>query len=330
MNERFENGFQGRVAVVTGGGTGMGRELVRQLIAQGCDVATCDVMDDTLAETAASCPRGEGCGEILTGIADVSVESQVLAFRDRVAAWRPHVNLLFNNAGIGGGGSIIHDSREEWDTTFAVCWNGVYFTTRAFLQLLLDAPVGQVVNTSSVNGFWASLGPNIPHTAYSAAKFAVKGFTEALITDFRINAPHLRAAVVMPGHIGTSIAINSRKLLGHDPKEMTEEQLAQVRERLGRSGLDVSGASDEDLRVGLQAQAESFRDNAPMSAAQAASIILDGVRQGRWRILVGTDAAILDEMVREQPWDAYLPDFMDRVHARGALNFTGNGPGTES
>jgi len=330
MSERFENGFQGRVAVVTGGGTGMGRELVRQLIAQGCDVATCDIMEDTLAETAASCARGERCGEILTGIADVSVESQVLAFRDRVAAWRPHVNLLFNNAGIGGGGSIIHDDREEWDTTFAVCWNGVYFTTRAFLQLLLDAPVGQVVNTSSVNGFWASLGPNIPHTAYSAAKFAVKGFTEALITDFRINAPHLRAAVVMPGHIGTSIAINSRKLLGHDPKEMTEEQLAQVRERLGRSGLDVSGASDEDLRVGLQAQAESFRDNAPMSAAQAASVILDGVRQGQWRILVGTDAAILDEMVREQPWDAYLPDFMDRVHARGALNFTGNGPGTEN
>lgn len=330
MSERFENGFRGRVAVVTGGGTGMGRELVRQLIAQGCDVATCDVMEDTLAETAASCARGEGCGEILTGIADVSVESQVLAFRDRVAAWRPHVNLLFNNAGIGGGGSIIHDDREEWDTTFAVCWNGVYFNTRAFLQLLLDAPVGQVVNTSSVNGFWASLGPNIPHTAYSAAKFAVKGFTEALITDFRINAPHLRAALVMPGHIGTSIAINSRKLLGHDPKEMTEEQLAQVRERLGRSGLDVSGASDEDLRVGLQAQAESFRDNAPMSAAQAASVILDGVRQGQWRILVGTDAAILDEMVREQPWDAYLPDFMDRVHARGALNFTGNGPGTES
>lgn len=330
MSERFENGFRGRVAVVTGGGTGMGRELVRQLIAQGCDVAACDVMEDTLAETAASCGRGEGCGEILTGIADVSVESQVLAFRDRVAAWRPHVNLLFNNAGIGGGGSIIHDDREEWDTTFAVCWNGVYFNTRAFLQLLLDAPVGQVVNTSSVNGFWASLGPNIPHTAYSAAKFAVKGFTEALITDFRINAPHLRAALVMPGHIGTSIAINSRKLLGHDPKEMTEEQLAQVRERLGRSGLDVSGASDEDLRVGLQAQAESFRDNAPMSAAQAASVILDGVRQGQWRILVGTDAAILDEMVREQPWDAYLPDFMDRVHARGALNFTGNGPGTES
>ena len=333
MSQRFENGFRGCVAVVTGGGTGMGRELVRQLAADGCDVATCDVMDDTLTETVALCrqdriPGGE-YGEVLTAIADVSVESQVLAFRDRVAAWRPHVNLLFNNAGIGGGGSIVLDDREEWEKTFAVCWYGVYYNTRAFLQLLLDSPTGQVVNTSSVNGFWASLGPNIPHTAYSAAKFAVKGFTEALITDFRINAPHLRAAVVMPGHIGTSIAINSRKLLGHDPKEMTEEQIAQLRDRLGRSGLDLSAVSDEDLRVGLQAQGEAFRDNAPMTAAEAAAVILDGVRRNEWRILVGADAVILDEMVRDHPTDAYLPDFMDRVHARGALNFTTSGPGNQ-
>ncbi len=320
MENRFENGFGGRVAVVTGGGTGMGRELVRQLIADGCDVATCDVMDDTLAETAEMCAAG--AGQLLTHLADVSNEAQVLAFRDAVAEWRPHINLLFNNAGIGGGGSIVDDNRAEWDKTFSVCWNGVYYNTRAFMPLLLAASVGHVINTSSVNGFWASLGPNIPHTAYSSAKFAVKGFTEALITDFRMNAPHLRASVVMPGHIGTSIAINSRRLLGSDPKEMTEEQISQVRERLTRAGLDVSGASDEDLRVGIQAQGESFRDNAPMTAAEAATVILAGVRNDTWRILVGSDAVILDEMVRAHPEDAYRPDFMDRVHARGALNFT--------
>jgi NAD(P)-dependent dehydrogenase (short-subunit alcohol dehydrogenase family) len=320
VENRFENGFGGRVAVVTGGGTGMGRELVRQLIADGCDVATCDVMDDTLAETAEMCAAG--AGQLLTHLADVSNEAQVLAFRDAVAEWRPHINLLFNNAGIGGGGSIVDDNRAEWDKTFSVCWNGVYYNTRAFMPLLLAASVGHVINTSSVNGFWASLGPNIPHTAYSSAKFAVKGFTEALITDFRMNAPHLRASVVMPGHIGTSIAINSRRLLGSDPKEMTEEQISQVRERLTRAGLDVSGASDEDLRVGIQAQGESFRDNAPMTAAEAVAVILAGVRNDTWRILVGSDAVILDEMVRAHPEDAYRPDFMDRVHARGALNFT--------
>ena len=128
----------------------------------------------------------------------------------------------------------------------------------------------------------------------------------------------------MPGHIGTSIAINSRKLLGGDPKEMTEEQIAQLRARLTKAGLDVSGASDEDLRLGIQAQGEAFRDNAPTSAEQAATIILDAVKNDEWRVLVGDDAVILDEMVRENPTLAYLPDFMDRVHARGALRFTQN------
>jgi NAD(P)-dependent dehydrogenase (short-subunit alcohol dehydrogenase family) len=319
MSERFENGFTGRVAVVTGGGTGMGRELVRQLTADGCDVATCDVMEDTLAETAAICASDGNPGQILTFIADVSIETQVLAFRDAVAAWRPHVNLLFNNAGIGGGGSIIEEDRQDWEKTFGVCWYGVYYNTRAFLHMLLDAPIGHVINTSSVNGFWASLGPNVPHTAYSAAKFAVKGFTEALITDFRMNAPTLRASLVMPGHIGTSIAINSRKLLGADPKEMTAEQIATMRVRFTKAGIDLSGASDEDLRVGIQAQGEAFRDNAPMSGSEAATVILNGVKQGEWRILVGADAVILDEMVRAHPTDAYLPDFMERVQARGAL-----------
>ena len=319
MSERFENGFTGRVAVVTGGGTGMGRELVRQLTADGCDVATCDVMEDTLAQTAAICASDGNPGQILTFIADVSIETQVLAFRDAVAAWRPHVNLLFNNAGIGGGGSIIEEDRHDWEKTFGVCWYGVYYNTRAFLHMLLDAPIGHVINTSSVNGFWASLGPNVPHTAYSAAKFAVKGFTEALITDFRMNAPTLRASLVMPGHIGTSIAINSRKLLGADPKEMTAEQIAQMRSRFTKAGIDLSGASDEDLRVGIQAQGEAFRDNAPMSGSEAATIILNGVKRGEWRILVGADAVILDEMVRAHPTDAYLPDFMERVQARGAL-----------
>ena len=320
MSQWFENGFAGCVAVVTGGGTGMGRELVSQLTAQGCDVATCDVMADTLAETVELCRSAGHPGEILTHIADVSRETDVISFRDAVSTWREHIHLLFNNAGIGGGGSFVVNTRDEWERTFGVCWNGVYFNTRAFLPLLLKAPYGQVVNTSSVNGFWASLGPNTAHTSYSAAKFAVKGFTEALITDFRINAPTLRAAVVMPGHIGTSIAINSGKLHGNDPKEMTAEQITQVRERMGRGGLDVSGASDEDIRVLLQAGAESFRDNAPMSAADAATVILTGVREGRWRILVGDDAHALDNMVRTYPEEAYEPDFVHRLHAQGAFN----------
>ena len=319
MSERFENGFTGRVAVVTGGGTGMGRELVRQLTADGCDVATCDVMEDTLAETAAICASEGNSGQILTFIADVSIETQVLAFRDAVAAWRPHVNLLFNNAGIGGGGSIIEEDRGDWEKTFGVCWYGVYYNTRAFLHMLLDAPIGHVINTSSVNGFWASLGPNTPHSAYSAAKFAVKGFTEALITDFRMNAPTMRASVVMPGHIGTDIAINSSKLHGNVPATMTAAQLETSRERMARAGMDTASIPDADLRKLMSAGAEAFRDMAPMTAAEASAFILASVQRGDWRILVGDDAVILDEMVRENPKDAYLPDFHQQVQARGAL-----------
>jgi NAD(P)-dependent dehydrogenase (short-subunit alcohol dehydrogenase family) len=226
---------------------------------------------------------------------------------------------LFNNAGIGGGGSIVENSREQWDKTFGVCWFGVYYNTRAFMDLLLAAPFGHIVNTSSVNGFWASLGPNTPHSAYSAAKFAVKGFTEALITDFRMNAPTMRASVVMPGHIGTDIAINSSKLHGNDPATMTAAQLETSRERMARAGMDTAAIPDADLRTFMAAGAQAFRDMAPMSAAEASAFILASVQRGDWRILVGDDAVILDELVRENPKDAYLPEFHEKVQARGAL-----------
>ena len=114
MAERFENGYGGLVAVVTGGGTGMGRELVRQLTAQGCDVATCDVIPENLAATVDLCTTDGNTGQIFTHIADVSIEAEVLAFRDAVAKWRPHVHVLFNNAGIGGGGSFVLDERAGW------------------------------------------------------------------------------------------------------------------------------------------------------------------------------------------------------------------------
>lgn len=317
--------FEGKYAVVTGGGNGMGRELVRQLAAEGCHVAMCDTTAEPMAETKALAEADAPAGTKVTSfVADVSNEQQLIAFSDSVRTEHTteYINLLFNNAGIGGGGSFVLDDRSEWDKTFAVCWGGVYASTRTFLPMLLASTEGRVVNTSSVNGFFASLGPGIPHTAYSAAKFAVKGFTEALISDFRLNAPHLHASVVMPGHVGTSIVFNSSLAHGRNPKELTEDQLGQVRAQMSRMGIDPSGASDEDIRQGLQQRAERFRDHAPLTAAQAATIILEGVRARRWRILVGDDAVMLDQMVRETPDDTYEPAFMDRVHARGVLTFT--------
>src|SRR5438128_2710194 len=244
--------FAGRIAVVTGGGSGMGRELVRQLVAEACNVSMCDLGAEGMAETQRLC---EAAGlpqwlRVTTHFADVSDEAQVERFRDEVAERHDtdKIHLLFNNAGIGGGGSMIAHGRDEWEKTFNVCWGGVYHCTRAFLPMLQKAEEGHIVNTSSVNGFWASIGPRIPHTAYSAAKFAVKGFTEALITDLRINAPHIKCSVVMPGHIGTSIPLNSRKIQGGNlSEEIDARQIAQARARIASMGRDVTSLSDDDI-----------------------------------------------------------------------------------
>jgi NAD(P)-dependent dehydrogenase (short-subunit alcohol dehydrogenase family) len=292
--------FAGRLAVVTGGGTGMGRELVIQLAAVGSSVATCDVNVDNLEETARRAEKDASADvRITTHAANVSDEAQMMRFREEVVAQHEtdHVDLLFNNAGIGGGQSFLTGTREAWDKTFAVCWGGVYNGMRAFADLVVASDDAYVVNTSSVNGFWAALGPGIPHTAYSAAKFAVKGFTEALIEDFRVNAPHVKVAVVMPGHIGTDIVLNSRELLGVD--------LDEAREQMARRGLPTEGLSDDDVLNLMKMFGEMFRDNAPLTAAQAATIILDGVRAGKWRILVGDDAHAIDEAVRADPEGVY-------------------------
>jgi len=306
--------FAGKFAVVTGGGAGMGRELVRQLVAQGCNVAMCDVSASSMAETRQICdqqglPRGL---RLTTHVADVSDETQVLDFC--AAVQRDHdtdkLHLLFNNAGIGGGGSLFTNSRAQWERTFNICWGGVYFCTRAFLPMLVNAEEAHIVNTSSVNGFWASLRPGVPHTAYSAAKFAVKGFTEALISDLRVNAPHVKCSVVMPGHIGTSIVANSRRIQYRTESDtMSREELAEMRVRLAASGRDLSQVSDADLQALVLERARQFLENAPTSAAAAATIILDAVKAGRWRILVGDDAKQLDELVRQAPEDAYEPAF---------------------
>jgi NAD(P)-dependent dehydrogenase (short-subunit alcohol dehydrogenase family) len=290
----------------------MGRELVIQLAADGCSVATCDVNVDHMEETARQAEKDAPADvRITTHLADVSDEAQMNRFRDEVVAQHEtdHVDLLFNNAGIGGGNSFLTGSRDAWDKTFAVCWGGVYNGMRAFADLVVASDDAYVVNTSSVNGFWASLGPGVPHTAYSAAKFAVKGFTEALMEDFRVNAPHVKVAVVMPGHIGTDIVLNSRELLGVDVDE--------ARTQMARRGLATDGMSDDDILNLMKMFGEMFRDNAPLSAEQAATIILDGVRAGKWRILVGDDAHSLDEAVRADPENAYGEDGLNLATITG-------------
>ncbi len=297
--------FSGKLAVVTGGGSGMGRELVRQLAGQGCSVAACDVNADAVAEAAAMARAGAPPGVQVTSHAcDVSDEAQVLRFRDELLEGHAsdHVDLVFSNAGIGGGESFVGSRREIWERTFAVDWWGVYYCARVFLPLLIASGDGVLVNTSSVNGFWAALGPGVPNSAYSTAKFAVKGFTEGLIEDLRANAPQVRVAVVMPGHVGTDIIVNSLRARGlPDPGQMSDAQLGEVIP----PDMWPEGTSADELRQMLVQANADFRDKAPVSAAEAATVILDGVRSGTWRILVGQDAKTLDAFVRAKPESAY-------------------------
>ncbi|MFM7403060.1 MAG: SDR family NAD(P)-dependent oxidoreductase [Erythrobacter sp.] len=299
--------FAGKIAVITGGGTGMGRELARALTGAGCSVAMCDVSEPNMAETARLCRDAAPQGTMVsTYRADVAIEAEMNGWADAVRAEfdTDKIHLLFNNAGIGGGGSFVAGDRAAWERTFEICFYGVIHGVRAFLPLLRNASEGRIVNTSSINGFWATLGPGRPHTAYSAAKFAVKGFTEALIEDLALNAPHIGCSVVMPGHIGTEIAGNSMRIQG------------AVEGELNFGGADAAALTADEL---IEQANAAFRDTAPMTAAEAAKVILDGVRAGKWRILVGKDAEFLDQCVRADPEAAYTPQFTEKLKAAGHL-----------
>ncbi|HUB43230.1 MAG TPA: SDR family oxidoreductase [Streptosporangiaceae bacterium] len=302
--------FTGKLAVVTGGGSGIGRELVRQLAAQGCSVAACDLNPDSLAVTAATAWAAAPTGVRVTGhVCDVSDEAQVQRFRDELLEQHAtdHVDLVFANAGIFGGSSFVKDSRQEWERTFAVNWGGVYNCARTFLPLLIASGDGVLVNTSSVASFWATAGPGAPPiTAYSASNFAIKGFSEALIEDLRANAPQVRVVVVMPGVVNTDIAENSRRALGlPEWEQLSDAELLEQIPDIGRAiligmGLLADGFSADDLRRAIPRMRDELRGKG-FNATQAATIILDGVRSGTWRILVGAEAEMLDEQVRANP-----------------------------
>ena len=258
-----------RIAVVTGGASGIGRELVLQLVEQGAHVAVCDVDRKRLDATARRARATNPQVRVSTHVADVTDEASVDLLVAEVAQEHASgaIHLLFNNAGVVGGGSFVTGPRPEWERTFAVSWFGVYHCTRAFLPMLMAADRGAVVNTASVNALWASLGPGSTHTAYSSAKFAVRGFTEALLGDFRVHAPHLTAVLVLPGHVRTSMPAPPRSW----------------RRALG----------------------SLFAHYEPVPSATAAAEILDAVREGRWRVVIGEDATAVDERVRAAPWTAY-------------------------
>ena len=134
------------------------------------------------------------------------------------------------------------------------------------------------------------------------------------LIDMMINAPHIICSVVMPGHIGTSILLNTRKVQsGNQADAMDATRLAQARARVASMGRDASSMSDDDIRQRVAERERRFREEAPTSAAEAATIILNGVKADQWRILVGPDAHKIDELVRRSPERAYDVDFFEQL-----------------
>jgi NAD(P)-dependent dehydrogenase (short-subunit alcohol dehydrogenase family) len=261
--------FRNRIAVVTGGASGIGQELMNQLVRRGTHVAACDIDSQRLEVAVQRARKTNPDVRVTAHVHDVSVDVSVLKFAQDVAEKQEtdSIHMLFNNAGVVGGSSFVVGDRDEWERTFAVSWFGTYFCTRAFLPMLIAAEQGVIVNVSSVNGLWASLGAKSPHTAYSSAKFAIRGFTESLQVDLRTHAPTVSAMLVLPGHVRTGMPAPPRSW---------------------RRALN-----------------SLFADYQPLSSKQAADAILRAVSVGDWRVVVGQDAEPVDSRVRAEPRTAY-------------------------
>jgi NAD(P)-dependent dehydrogenase (short-subunit alcohol dehydrogenase family) len=179
---------------------------------------------------------------------------------------------------------------------------------RAFLPMLQRADEGHIVNTSSVN---------IDRATYSTdrlrgGEICGQGLQRGADNRSSLNAPHIKCSVVMPGHVGTSIPLNSRKIQsGAESDTMEGAQFAWARARLASTGRDASSVSDDELRTMVTERERRFVEDAPTSAAEAATIILDGVKADRWHILVGKDAKAIDERVRRSPEEAYEVEFFE-------------------
>jgi NAD(P)-dependent dehydrogenase (short-subunit alcohol dehydrogenase family) len=257
--------LHGAVAVVTGAGSGIGRALATHLAASGCQVAACDVDAAGLEATLGAC-RALGV-TASSRVLDVSEPEPVFAWAQEVVSRHGAPRFLFNNAGAALIGTVGNLALEEFQWLMGVNFWGVVHGTQAFLPHLEAAGRGHIVNISSAFGLIANPG----QSAYTASKFAVRGFTEALSIELRVARSPVRAHVVHPGGVKTSIARNAR--LGRDQRlERPREEMLAEFDRIARTTADA-----------------------------AARAIVAGVLRGKRRILVGVDARVISALQRLLP-----------------------------
>jgi NAD(P)-dependent dehydrogenase (short-subunit alcohol dehydrogenase family) len=255
--------FSGRVAAITGAGSGIGRALANALARRGAHLALVDIDDAGLAETVAQC---EGLGvKITSQHLDVADREAVYAWADRVVDDHGKVNLIVNNAGVALGATVESMSYEDFEWLMNINFWGVVYGSKAFLPRLKQSGEGHVVNLSSVFGLIS-----VPsQSAYNAAKFAVRGFTDSLRMELEIEGANVSVTTIHPGGIKTNIARNAR---------------------MDASVRDLAGDPEQAVR--------DFERAFITSPEKAAEQILTAVRRDRRRALIGPDAKAIDLVSR--------------------------------
>ena len=269
--------FHGRVAAITGAGSGIGQALALRLAGHGCALAISDIDEGGLSETARLV---EAIGAtVTTEKLDVADRDAMHTWADQVVGDHGKVNLIVNNAGVALGATVDGMSYEDFDWLMGINFNGVVHGTKAFLPHLKAAGEGHVVNISSVFGL---LG--IPsQSAYNAAKFAVRGFTEALRIELDIENCGVSATTIHPGGIKTNIAKNAR---------------------IDASVMDI-GQDPQDAK-------QSFENLFITSPKRAAMAIVKAVQKDKRRAMIGPDAHVIN-LAAKLP-----PSVYQRVIGRGA------------
>ncbi|MEV6322648.1 SDR family oxidoreductase [Nocardia sp. NPDC051787] len=251
--------FKNKVCVITGAGSGIGRALAENLARRGAKLALSDIDVDGLAETTRRCAQLGA--EVKSDRLNVVEREAVLLYADAVKAHFGTVHQVYNNAGIAHHGEVIRSEFKDFERVMDVDFWGVVNGTKAFLPMIIESGDGHIVNVSSLFGLIAIPG----QSAYNAAKFAVRGFTESLRQEMLVARHPVKVTCVHPGGIKTAVARNATYAEGIDPK---------------------SAASMFDKKLAIH------------TADMAAQTITEGVRRGHGRVLIGWEAKLLDLFVR--------------------------------
>ncbi|MGK8522349.1 SDR family NAD(P)-dependent oxidoreductase [Nocardia asteroides] len=251
--------FKNKVCVITGAGSGIGRALAENLARRGAKLALSDIDVEGLAETTRRCEQLGA--QVKSDRLDVVEREAVILYADAVKAHFGTVHQVYNNAGIAHHGEVIRSEYKDFERVMDVDFWGVVNGTKAFLPMVIESGDGHIVNVSSLFGLIAIPG----QSAYNAAKFAVRGFTESLRQEMLVARHPVKVTCVHPGGIKTAVARNATYAEGIDAR---------------------SAASMFDRKLAI---------HTPEMAAQT---ITEGVRKGHGRVLIGWEAKLLDLFVR--------------------------------